>query len=62
MIMGISSLVVMFGMMGGPIIGGILSDYYGNYESAFAILGLVSLLGAICFYLATPPTLPAEQV
>ena len=61
MIMGISSLVVMFGMMGGPIIGGILSDYYGNFVNAFAILGLVSLLGAFCFYFATPPTPPARQ-
>jgi len=60
MIMGISSLVVMFGMMGGPIIGGLLSDYYGNFVYSFAIIALVSLLGAICFYFATPPA-PAQQ-
>ena len=60
MIMGISSLVVMFGMMGGPIIGGLLSDYYGNFVYSFAIIALVSLLGAICFYFATPPA-PARQ-
>ena len=62
MIMGISSMVIMFGMMGGPIVGGVLSDYYGNYVNAFAILGLVSLLGAICFYFATPPTRPHDQM
>lgn len=62
MIMGISSLVVMFGMMGGPIVGGVLSDHYGNFVNAFALLGLVSLLGAICFYFATPPTPPSDQV
>lgn len=62
MIMGISSLVVMFGMMGGPIVGGVLSDYYGNYVNAFAILGMVSLLGAICFYFATPPAPPHNQM
>lgn len=60
MIMGISSLVVMFGMMGGPIVGGLLSDYYGNFVYSFAIIALVSLLGAICFFFATPPT-PARQ-
>ncbi len=58
MIMGISSLVVMFGMMGGPIVGGVLSDYYGNFVNAFAILGLVSMLGALCFYFAKPPPPP----
>jgi len=58
MIMGISSLVVMFGMMGGPIIGGVLADIYGNFETAFAIIAGVSLLGAFCFYFATPPPLP----
>ncbi len=61
MIMGISSLVVMFGMMGGPIVGGLLSDYYGNFVYSFAIIALVSLLGAICFYFATPPAPPPQQ-
>ena len=61
MIMGISSLVVMLGMMGGPIVGGLLSDYYGNFVYSFAIIALVSLLGAICFYFATPPSPPPSQ-
>lgn len=61
MIMGISSLVVMFGMMGGPIVGGVLFDYYGDYVNAFAILGLVSLLGAFCFYFAKPPSVPENH-
>ena len=60
MIMGISSLVVMLGMMGGPILGGVLSDYYGNFVYSFAIISLVSLLGAFCFYFATPPERPAK--
>jgi len=58
MIMGISSLVVMFGMMGGPIVGGLMSDLYGNFVYSFATIALVSLLGAICFYFATPPPRP----
>ncbi len=61
MIMGISSLVIMLGMMGGPILGGILSDYYGNFVYSFSIIALVTLLGAICFYFATPPPPPPSQ-
>ena len=60
MIMGISSLVVMFGMMGGPIVGGLMSDHYGNFVYSFATIALVSLLGAICFYFATPPLLQSD--
>lgn len=60
-IMGISSLVVMFGMAGGPIIGGLLADRYGNYVVAFSSLGLTTLLGAICFYFARQPAIPQEN-
>jgi len=61
MIMGISSLVVMFGMMGGPIVGGLMSDHYGNFVNSFATIALVSLLGAICFYFAKPPLLQSYR-
>jgi len=30
--------------------------------NAFAILGLVSMLGAFCFYFAKPPAPPNDQV
>jgi len=59
-IMGISSLIVMFGMAGGPIIGGLLADYYGNYVVAFSSLGLTTLLGAFCFFFARAPRLAAK--
>jgi len=54
-IMGISSLIVMIGMTGGPIICGVLWDLYGNYELAFSIMALLSLVGSLCFLAATPP-------
>ena len=60
-IMGISSLIVMFGMAGGPIIGGLLADYYGNYVVAFSSLGMTTLLGAFCFYFARQPAIPVEK-
>ena len=54
-IMGFSSLIVMFGMSSGPIIAGYMADQSGSYESGFTLLALLSLLGSVCFFAATPP-------
>lgn len=60
-IMGISSLIVMFGMAGGPIVGGLLADHFGNYVIAFSSLGMTTLLGAFCFFFARQPRSPADN-
>lgn len=54
-ITGISSMVVMLGMMGGPILAGVLVDKFGNYEMAFSFIAVSALLGSLCFWVATPP-------
>jgi MFS family permease len=54
-IMGFSSLIVMLGMMAGPIVAGYMADRSGNYESGLTVLALAALLGSIFFLLATPP-------
>ena len=54
-IMGFSSLIVMFGMSGGPIIAGVMADLTGSYTSAFTLIACVSGLGSLCFLAATPP-------
>jgi len=54
-IMGFSSLIVMLGMSSGPIIAGYMADVSGNYEGGFTLLALLSLLGSVCFFAATPP-------
>ncbi len=54
-IMGISSLVVMLGMMGGPMICGLIVDHYGIYSNAFISIGFISLMGAFLFYRARKP-------
>lgn len=54
-IMGFSSLVVMFGMSGGPIIAGVMADVTGNYVSAFTAIACASALGSLCFLAAKPP-------
>ena len=58
-IFGISSMVVMFGTMGGPIICGLVVDQYGIYRNAFISIGLISYIGAILFYLARKPIFDA---
>ncbi len=56
-ITGISSMIVMMGMMSGPIFCGILVDLFGNYEIAFSAIAFTALIGSLCFWVATPPNL-----
>jgi len=57
-IMGTSSLVVMLGMMAGPLVAGILADRTGSYELGFTILASLAGAGSIFFVLASPPRKP----
>lgn len=57
-IMGFSSLIVMLGMSGGPIIAGVMADVSGDYQSGFTLLASLSLMGSLCFFAATPPEVP----
>lgn len=54
-ITGISSMVVMFGMMAGPLVAGILADRTGSYELGFSILAVLAGMGSIFFVLARRP-------
>lgn len=54
-ITGLSSMVVMFGMMGGPLIAGILADRTGSYEAGFKLLAALAAVGSIFFALARRP-------
>jgi MFS family permease len=58
MISGISSMVLMLGMMGGPLVAGILADRTGSYVPGFHILAALAALGSVFFVLATPPQAP----
>jgi sugar phosphate permease len=57
MISGISSMVLMVGMMGGPLLAGILADRTGSYVPGFSVLATVAALGSVFFLLARRPTL-----
>ena len=60
-IIGISALIVMLGMMGGPIISGVIADIYGSYKIAFTCIAITALLGCVCFWLAKPPQSPSQE-
>ena len=48
-------MIVMFGMMGGPLIAGVLADRTGTYEVGFRVLAGLAALGSVFFLLATRP-------
>lgn len=54
-ITGFSSMVVMLGMIAGPLVAGILADRTGNYETGFRVIAGVAALGSIFFWLARRP-------
>ena len=60
-IMGYSSLVIMIGMVSGPLVAGTLRDVTGDYGLGFTILAIMALLGVGFFALATPPDPPPDR-
>jgi sugar phosphate permease len=57
-ILGFSSLIWMLGMMGGPIIVGLMADQTGSYQMAFTLLSIMAGIGTIFWVLARPPKPP----
>jgi MFS family permease len=60
MIMGLSTLIVAIGQIGGPMIAGGLADITGNYRSGFTVLAVLVGLGSLLFYFASPPPRPVR--
>lgn len=60
-ILGFSSIIVMAGMMGGPLLAGFLADRTGNYEFGFTVIALAAGMGSIFFILAKRPDPPVRR-
>jgi MFS family permease len=58
MILGLSSVVVAVGQVGGPMVAGAFADLTGDYRLGFSLLAAVAATGAIAFAVATPPERP----
>jgi len=57
-IMGFSSMIIMWGMISGPLIAGVMADRFGNYQYGFTVLAALAALGSIFFFLAKKPPAP----
>ena len=55
MIIGLSSLIIVFGQIGGPLLAGVFADWTGNYRAGFTILAVLAGLGSLFFLMAKPP-------
>ncbi len=60
-IMGYSSLIVMFGMVIGPILAGVLADVTGSFKIGFFILAAAATSGSLWFFFAKPPAPPVRS-
>ncbi|MCZ6788540.1 MAG: MFS transporter, partial [Chloroflexi bacterium] len=57
-IMGFSSLIVMLGMIGGPLFAGFMADIADGYTTGFVVIAFLTATGSIFFLLSTKPTQP----
>jgi sugar phosphate permease len=57
MILGLSSLIIVFGQIGGPMIAGLLADATGSYLAGFTLLSALVGAGSLFFLLARRPRL-----
>ena len=54
-IMGLSSMITMFGNISGPLVAGVLADSTGDYRTGFTLLALLAGLGSFFFLFAKKP-------
>ncbi|MPZ48873.1 MAG: MFS transporter [Dehalococcoidia bacterium] len=59
-IMGLSTMITMFGNITGPLVAGILADVTGSYEIGFTVLACLAGAGSMFFLLARKPQPPAR--
>lgn len=55
MIMGLSTMLIVIGQIGGPMIAGAMADRTGNYLAGFTGLALTAGIGALLFLSARKP-------
>ena len=60
-ISGFASLIIMIGMMSGPLFAGFLYDHYGDYRAAFLILAGITALGSFAVSFARQPHMPRRE-
>ena len=54
-ILGLSSLIISIGQIGGPLVAGMFADATGNYRTGFTVLAVIAGLGSMLFIFARKP-------
>jgi MFS family permease len=55
MIIGLSSMILVVGQIGGPILAGAFADWTGDYRMGFTILAVLAGVGSLFFLMARRP-------
>ena len=55
MILGLSSMIMVIGQIGGPLIAGAFADWLGNYRVGFTIIAVLAAIGSLFFWMAKRP-------
>lgn len=55
LILGLSSLIIVLGQVGGPMLAGVLADMSGHYRTAYTVLAIMSGLGSLFFLILKKP-------
>ena len=55
MILGLSSMIMVIGQIGGPLIAGAFADWLGNYRAGFTLIAALAAVGSLFFWMAKRP-------
>jgi len=55
MILGLSSMIIVLGQVGGPLIAAVLADVTGSYRPGFTVIAALAGMGSLFFLLARRP-------
>jgi MFS transporter, OFA family, oxalate/formate antiporter len=55
MILGLSSMIMVIGQIGGPLIAGAFADWLGNYRAGFTLIASLAAMGSLFFWMAKRP-------
>lgn len=61
-IMGISQVPMNVLLLIGPVFAGLMRDSTGTYQTAFAVLGILAVIGGFCFLFAKKPIHPDAYI
>jgi MFS family permease len=61
-IMGISQVPMNVLLLIGPVFAGVMRDSTGTYQTAFAVLGILAVIGGFCFLFAKKPVHPDAYI